>query len=202
MLHLILNILSLSSHSARGIHFIRINSGNTCFAWSWVIRSWFRQLLQWKYIITHSQQTKVRNRFELFLHLLPSSPRLFSFQFPSRLLSLVWGRWVASPLQIEEKRESGYDFLLKSAHPNCLVTLTDKHGWAVTVVQVPNDHIFRVGNAHCSMASLHYLSWSRDVFQLPSCHICCFFIAVYQSQHLLCSLLLRSSAGKCYLYEI
>lgn len=134
--------------------------------------------------------------------LAPAPPLVSGFFLPiSEQVAQFGGGKRKQLLQIKEKLESIYDFHLKSSHPNCLVTWTDKHGWAVTVIQILNDHLFRPVNKHCSVASLHHLSWSRGVFQLPSYRIHCFFIAVHQSQQLLCSLLLRSSAGKCYLDE-
>lgn len=167
MLHFISNILSLSSHGAKATHITRINSGNTCFAWSWVIRSWFTQLLQWKCVVTHPQQTEVRNQFAPFLHLLPRWSQAFFLPISEQVAQFGGGKR-KQLLQIKEKLESIYDFHLKPSHPNCLVTWTDKHGWAVTVIQILNDHLFRPVNKHCSVASLLHLSWSRGVFQLPS----------------------------------
>lgn len=115
--------------------------------------------------------------------LVPAGPRLFHSHFWASCSVWRWDRRADSPLQIKEEWQSVYHFLLWSACPNHLVSRTGERGWALTVVQVPNDDIFRPVNAHCSIASLHNLSRSRRVFQLPTSPRCWFSVAGGQSQH-------------------
>lgn len=127
------NVWSLSSPSAGAARGAWIDSGSTQVAGSWAVCSWIRQLLQWKCVIPHPQQAKVRSWLKLFFHVL-----LWTWVFLSLSEQVAQSGEKASSLSCSSKRETRLWvwFPLEVSPPK--VALINR--WAVTAVDPQQWH--------------------------------------------------------------